>query len=157
MVHRDLLEAVAAQAIHARVADVRDRHAIVVEQARDQRRAHAFALRLGLRGLIDDFVRAVDRVAKHDRLAHEAGAGLDVAAAFAFAGFGDEVDDGLHRDAAGDFARVVATHAVGEDPQADVRPGADRIFVVVSDLADISDLDVHQFPFEAHSRSCLVP
>ena len=44
------------------------------------------------------------------------GVGLDVGAAFALAGFGDEVDHGLDGNAAGDFAGVVAAHAVGEDP-----------------------------------------
>ena len=39
----------------------------------------------------------------------------------------------------------------------DVRLRADRVLVVVSDLADVGDFDVHEFPFEAHSRSRLVP
>src|SRR5690606_32991070 len=48
VVQRDLLESVAPQAVEARVADVRDGRAIVVEEARDERRAHALALRLRL-------------------------------------------------------------------------------------------------------------
>ena len=87
MVHRDLLEAVVAHPIKARIADVRYRHAVVVKQARDERRAHALALRLGLSRLVDDLVGTMDRISEHDRLTHVARAGLDVGAIFALAGF----------------------------------------------------------------------
>ena len=43
---RHLLEAVIAQAVQARVADMGDRDLVVEKQARDDGRAHAFALRL---------------------------------------------------------------------------------------------------------------
>jgi hypothetical protein len=40
-------------AVQPRVADVADRHLVVVEQSHHQRRAHAGILRLALRRLID--------------------------------------------------------------------------------------------------------
>ena len=59
-----------------------------------------------------------------------------------FAGLGDEIDDRLDRDAARDLARVVAAHAVGEHPQADFGLRADRVLVVIANLADVRDFDV---------------
>ena len=96
-----------------------------------------------LRRLIDDLVRAEDRVAQHDRLAHVAGAGLDVGAFLGLAGLRHEIDDRLYGDAARDLARVVAAHAVREHPQADFRLRADRVLVVIPNLADVRDFDVH--------------
>ena len=84
---------------------------------------------------------------------HVAARRLDLVAFFgAFAGLGHELDDGLDRDAARDLAGVVTAHAVGEHPEADFRLRADRVLVVISDLADVADLDVDEFTFEAHAR-----
>src|SRR5690606_37348478 len=116
VIHRDLLELVVAQPIHTRVPDVCDRHAVVVEQTRDERRAHAFALRLRLRGLVDDLVGAVDRVAQGDRLTHVTRAGLDLVAPAVPAGRRDELDDRLDGDAARDLAGVVTANADGQPP-----------------------------------------
>jgi hypothetical protein len=95
---------------------VGDRDAIVVEQASDERRAHALALRLGLGRLIDDLVRAENRVSQHDRLPHQADSGIDFSAIFSLASLPDQIKDGLNGNAAGNFTGIVATHAVGEYP-----------------------------------------
>src|SRR5690606_6739735 len=120
-------------------------------QARDERRAHAFALRLRLRGLVDDLVGAVDRVAQGDRLTHVTRARLDLVAPAVPAGRRDELDDRLDGDAARDLAGVVTAHAVGEHPQADLGLRSNRVFVVVPDLADVRDLYMREFSLETHA------
>ena len=65
------------------------------------------------------------------------------AAFLGLAGLSNEIDDRLYGDAAGDLAGVVAAHAVREHPQPDFRLRADRVLVVISNLADVRELDVH--------------
>ena len=67
MVARHLLKLAVAQHVEPRVADVRDQHAVVVEQADHQRRAHAGVLRLALRRLVDRAVRLQHLVAHQPR------------------------------------------------------------------------------------------
>ena len=53
----------------------------------------------------------------------------------------DEVEDGLDGDAARDFARVVAAHAVGQHQQADVGVEGDGVLVVLAYLAGVGQAD----------------
>ena len=62
-----------------------------------------------------------------------------------------EVDDGLHGDAAGDLAGVVAAHAVGQHQQPDVRVDGDRVLVVLADLAGVGQSDEAQLVSQAHA------
>ncbi len=91
-----------------------DRDLVVVEKAGDHGRTHALTLRLGLRGVVDDFVGSVNRVTQDDAGARQAGFRVFDAQVFPHEGIANQVDDGLHGDAAGHFAGVVAAHAVGE-------------------------------------------
>ena len=104
----------AALAIQPRIADVRDRNLVVVEQGGDHGRAHAFAFGLGARGLIDDLVGARDGVAQDDGRTGEAGGAIERAEILARETFAHQVGDGLDGDAAGNFAGVVSAHAIGE-------------------------------------------
>ncbi len=61
-----------------------------------------------------------------------------------------QVGHGLHGDAAGDFAGVVAAHAVGEHDEAQVAVVGDRVLVVLADPARVAQADAEQFAFEAH-------
>ena len=56
MIVRELLEPVGPQAIAARIADVPDADAILKEDGRDQRRAHARAFRSLLCRFVDALV-----------------------------------------------------------------------------------------------------
>ncbi len=138
---------------------MRDRHAIVEEQRRDDRGAHAFALGLRARGLIDDLVGPVDRIPQDDARAGHAGVLVEHGEVFALHLLADQVEHGLHGDAARDFARVVAAHAVGEHQQADVAIGGDRVLVVLADFAgvrhpDAADLRAQRHPRSPRPRSC---
>ena len=115
-----------------------DRDPVVEEQAGDDRRAHAFALRLGLGGLIDDLVGAGDGVAQHDARARHAGLRIGRAHVLVLDRFLHQAHDGLDGDAARDLAGVVAAHAVGQHEQADVGIDADRVFVVLAHAADVA-------------------
>ena len=114
MVARHLLELALARHVEARVAEMRRQHAVVVEQAYHQRRAHAGVLRLALRGLEDRGVRF------QHLLAHQARGDLLVVLLIDFVRtrVGEDLahlgDDHGGRHAARHFARVVAAHAVGE-------------------------------------------
>ena len=105
----------AALAVQPRIADVRDGNLVVVEQGGDHGRAHAFALGLRARGLIDDLVGARDGVAQNDGGPGEAGGAIERTEILARETFANQVGDGLDGDAARDFARVVSAHAIGED------------------------------------------
>ena len=59
-----------------RIPDVRDRQLVVEEQPRDHRRAHALAIRLRARRLVDDLVGAMDGVAQQDARPAESGLGV---------------------------------------------------------------------------------
>jgi len=132
-----------------------DGHAIVEEQARHEGRAHAFTLRLAFGGLVNDLVRPGDRIAQHDRLPHHAGFGFHGIAFFAQAGLGDELQNRLDGNAAGDFTGVIAAHAVGQHEQAGIAIGADRVFVMVADSADIGQFDTGEFVRQAHTQEDL--
>ena len=96
-----------------------DRDSIVIEQRADDRSPHAFALRLALRGLFDNLVGAGNRIAQNDRLAHQARFRIHPTAFEHFDACMHLLQDGFHGDAAGNFARVITTHAIGEHQQAD--------------------------------------
>ena len=135
-----------------------NRDLVVVEHAGDDGRAHALAMRLALRGLVDDLVGAIDGVTQDNRLAHHAAVRIDFFAFFAAGARQCEFGDGLHGHSAGDFAGVVAAHAVGEHHQADIRDRADGILVVVPNAAGIGHFGKQIFPRSAHQLCslCLV-
>ncbi len=76
---------------------------------------------------------------------------IDFVPVLAASAFGRKFGDDLHRDTAGHFAGVVTAHAVGEHHQADVRIGADGIFVVIADPAGVRDFSEFNFSAEVHS------
>src|SRR5215469_16849482 len=151
VVHGHLLELVAALAVEARVADVSDGDLVVEEQRRHHRRAHALALCLRVRGLVDDLVRAVDGIAqdypraRQPRLAvgHRQILALDVLA--------HQIDDRLHGDATCYLTGVVAPHAVSEHEQANVRIYGNRVLIVFADLTGIREPDEAQLVSQAHA------
>ena len=118
MVAGDLLERLAAQAVEAGVADVPDRHLVVVPQRHHQRRAHAGVLRLALRRLVDRGVGALARARRSAsrRSLPFRSSGLLLGERLLHLG-----PDQLHRDAARHLAGVVAAHAVGQHRQPDLR------------------------------------
>ena len=137
----NLLERLLAQSVQPRVPDVRDRDAVVVQERSDHGCAHALALRLRLRSLVDDLVGPRDRVAQDDARPMQAGR-LVVALEFlGDVGLAHQVGDGLDRDTARDFAGVVAAHAVGQHVQADVGIERNRVFVVLAHLAGVGQAD----------------
>ena len=70
-----------------------------------------------------------------------------------------QVDDGLHGDAAGDLAGVVAAHAIGQHEQADVGIDGNGVLVVLADLAGVGQADEAQLVSQAHALTltCLWP
>ena len=132
----------AALAVQPRIADVRDGNPVVVEQGGDDGRAHAFALGLRARGLVDDLVGARDGVAQHDATdASDRCPRSSEPRSSRSRPSRDQVGDGLDGDAAGDFAGVVAAHAIGQHEQADVGIDADGVLVVLADAAGVGQPD----------------
>ncbi len=66
VIEGQLLELAAAQTVGPGIADVGDRHLVVVEHAGNDRRAHALAVRLALCRLENDLVGPVYRVPQHN-------------------------------------------------------------------------------------------
>ena len=96
------LELAAAQAVGARVADVRDRDVVLADVRGGDRRAHPGALLAGLRHLVDARVG----------LEHALGEQLLGARR---AGVAEPALEGLDRDPRGDLAGLRAAHPVGDD------------------------------------------
>ncbi len=99
-----------------------------------------FAMGLALGRLVDDLVGTVDGVAQYDRLAHQSAVRVDVVALFTIGAGQGELGNRLHGDTAGDFASVVASHAVGQHHEPDVGIGADRILIVLANPTGVGDL-----------------
>ena len=76
-----------------------------------------------------------------------------VAQILALDGIAHQADDGLDGNAAGDLTGIVATHAIGEHQQADVRIVRYGVLVVLADLAGIGLAHEAQLALEAHSAS----
>jgi len=127
-----------------------DRGRVVEEQDADHGRAHAFAVGLGAGRLVDDLVRAEDRVAQDDAGPVEAAALVRLAQVFAGHRLAHQVHDGLHGNAARHLARVVSTHAVGKHDEADVAVEGDRVLVVFAHPARIGMADALQLAFQMH-------
>src|SRR5262249_43389486 len=64
--------------------------------------------------------------------------------------FLEQTHHGTHRDAARDFAGLVAAHAVGQHDETDVRVGAERVLVVLADAAGVGHSDAAQLALEVH-------
>src|SRR5579862_9562938 len=137
MVTRDLLHRFAAQAIQARVADVRHAEEIVEEECHDERRAHAGALRVVLGSRVDRIVGARDLLGD-EALGQPLGLVASHAADVArhprlLQAVGDERRGHSDRDLAG----VVSAHSVGEHEQPDVGPRLDAVLIVVPDASRV--------------------
>ena len=128
--------------------DVRDGDAVVVEQGGDHGGAHAFAFGLRARGLVDDLVGAGDGITQHDRGARQTRAAIDGAEVLARQAFADQVGDGLDGDAAGDFAGVIAAHAIGKHQEPHVRIGGNGVFVVFADTPGVGLADERELAFQ---------
>ena len=105
---------------------------------------------LAARGLVDDLVGALDGVAQDDGGAGQAGAGIGHGQVLQLDRLADQVGDGLHGDAAGDFAGVVAAHAVGKHNEAHVAVVGDGVLVVLANPARVAQADTEQLAFQAH-------
>ena len=144
-----LIEFLAAQPIAARVADVPDRHAVTAEYGGDDRRAHPGAFGPRLRGFVDSLVRGGDLLLEQERAVGQAALDVDLGQFAAGAQLrhhpvGHDVD----RDAARDFARVVAAHAVGE--HRDTRLAVDEHGILVvrahhPGVRQAGDIESHGF------------
>src|SRR5579862_1906037 len=137
MVTRDLLHRFAAQAIQARVADVRHAEEIVEEECHDERRAHAGALRVVLGSRVDRIVGARDLLGD-EALGQPLGLVASHAADVArhprlLQAVGNERRGHSARDLAG----VVSAHSVGEHEQPDVGPRLDAVLIVVPDASRV--------------------
>ena len=121
--------------------------------AADHGRAHALAMRLRARGLVDDLVGAGDGIAQDDAGRDMPVSGSASVQVLALDGFAYQVDDGLDGDAAGHFAGVVAAHAVGQHDQAQFAVEGDRVLVVLADAAGVGQADALQLPFQAHQSN----
>ena len=66
MVQRHLFELATAQAVGPGIADVRNRDFVVKKHARDDGRAHTFAMSLALGSLVDNLVGPIDSVTQDD-------------------------------------------------------------------------------------------
>ena len=132
--HRKIL---AAQAIEARIADVRHRYGIVVEQRRHQRRPHPGILRLAFRRMKDCGIGRRDPVLQ---------AALRVAFSRRRVGFvrrplgkvGFQLGRQIHRrHAARHLAGVVSSHAIRQNHQPEIGIGENGILVMVPHDAGI--------------------
>src|ERR1700685_719209 len=129
---------------------MRYRNLVVVEQAGHYRCAHTLALGLGLGRVVDDLVGAMNRVAQDDTGPRQSGLRVADTQVLAHECVADQIDNGLHGDAARDLAGVIAAHAVGEHEQANIGFTADHVLVVFADLAGIRERDAGDFPLQAH-------
>jgi hypothetical protein len=121
-----------------------------VEDAAHDRGAHALAVGLRAGRLEDDLVGAHDGIAQDDRRARQAGFLVGVREVFALDGLAHEVHDGLHGDAAGHFAGVVAAHAVGQHHEAQVAIPGNGVLVVLAHAPGVGETDAAQLAFQAH-------
>ena len=112
--------------------------------------SHALAMRLALSGLEDDLVGAVDCIAQYYGLAHQAAVGIHVGAVQPQGPLRRQFGHDLHGNPARHLARVVTTHAVGQDHEADVRIGADRVLVVLANAAGVGQLGELDFSTQVH-------
>src|SRR5215469_3673197 len=154
VIHGHLLELVAALAVEARIAHVGDGDLVVEEQRRHYRRAHAFALRLRVCGLVDDLVRAVDGIAQDDLGARQARLAVGHRQVLALDVLAHQIDDRLHGDATCYLTGVVAPHAVSEHEQANVRIYRNRVLIVFADLTGIREPDEAELCSQAHAAPC---
>ena len=109
---------------------MRDGHLIAVKQRRDQRRAHAGVLRLGFRGMVDGPVGHRDLVAQVGMCVRLAARRVDrVRRRRREGGFEFGSQQGS-RHAACHLAGVVATHAVGQNRETEIRIGEHGVLIV---------------------------
>ncbi len=153
MVASDLRKTAFAQPVAARVADVTDHGPRAQKHTHDQRGAHAGVLRVGIGGVEDGAVGVVD--ADFHRPAQFAHAGFMSAFGHPASQLG--LDEGGGHGA-GDFACVVATHAIGQHSDLVLGIERHRIFVVVSNQPRVGQakiLKIHSVQVIPAERCCL--
>ncbi len=147
MVAGDLLDALAADPVAARVPDVREVGLVAVDERRDERRAHALQARVLHLRLVDPPVReldAADEPVLHvgERAVHLVGPGRVLVLRARV-----ELGERVGRHLAGDLARGVAAHAIGDDEQLLVFNEAEIVLIVGAlhpdvGLGGVADLHV---------------
>jgi hypothetical protein len=141
VVFRDLLHAPAALEVDAAVADVHDEALLAEDEDRAERRPHAALGGIALGLVVDLRAGALDGVlAEGDDVFHRdlvrAGRARDVV-------FDERLlaphllVDGAHGDGAGDLARGVPAHAVGDDEERELLVDEEVVLVVVANLAHV--------------------
>ena len=116
-----------AEQVRAGIADVREMHAVVVDECRGERGAHPRHAPIVAGTLEHDAVRLGDLVRQRALPLLE------------------QLLDGLERERGRDLAAAMATHPVGD--RVEGRDDQERVFVALADLADIrrrADDDLHR-------------
>jgi hypothetical protein len=145
MIARQRLEAVLVPEVGAAVAHVRDAGQALVDQRRHDCRAH-----VGLAGILlglaeNGVVRAADRIRQDARLRLVALVGVRHVNG---SGPVHLLENGVHREPAGDFPRGGSPHAVADDEQALRGAHGEGVFVVSTDPPRVcrrSDIEPHGY------------
>ena len=129
--------------VRAAVAHVRKRENLPVEQARDDRRAHALQPRLRGHRRHDAFVGFLDRHGKTIAVEVKLMVVLEGPRRFfLLPGRGDELLDRVHGDLGRHFSGRVSAHAVGDDEETFVsHVPRKRVLVVLALPADVGDTE----------------
>src|SRR5450432_390023 len=141
VVFGDLLDMPVAREINAAVADVRDEALVPHDHDRGERGAHSALVGVVARLFVDLRAGALHRVLDEGDdvfrrdLAGAGGARLVVVEQLLLAL--DLVVHGAHGDRAGDLARGVTAHPVGDDEETELLVDEEVVLVVISHLADV--------------------
>src|SRR5450432_1060780 len=141
VVFGDLLDMPVARDINAAVADVRDEALVPHDHDRGERGAHSALVGVVARLFVDLRAGALHRVLDEGDdvfrrdLAGAGGARLVVVEQLLLAL--DLVVHGAHGDRAGDLARGVTAHPVGDDEETELLVDEEVVLVVISHLADV--------------------
>jgi len=133
----ELRERIGAQAVAARIAHMPDQGARALENTHDQGGAHAGVLRVGVGGVEDGAVGVVG--ADFHGALEFAHIGFVAAIGHPAAEFG--LDEGGGHGA-GDFARVVAAHAIGEHGNVVLGFQRHSVLVVVPHAAGVAQAKI---------------
>ena len=145
-----------AHQVHAAVAHVADDALVAAEHQAHERGAHAALGRVGRGHAVDVRAGALD-----GRLHQRRGRGARLRRGWRraevlqhAAGWRDVLPDDLDGPRAGDLARRVTAHAVGDDVEARARVDQHRVFVVLALPADVGEAE--RFGGQGHWRASLV-
>jgi hypothetical protein len=93
----------------------------------------------------------MDGVPQNDTGTGQAGIAVQHGHILALHGFPHQVEDGLYGDAAGDFARVVAAHAVREHQEPDILVEGNGVFVVFANFSGVRQPYTAELGAKGHS------